>query len=80
MLAASVGSGTNQPIGPNELASALGDDTVQTLSKQTGMSPSDLLASLSRHLPEFVDRLTPDGRLPTQGEAQQLAQSGPEDR
>lgn len=75
-----VGTGPNQPIAPNELANALGDDTVQALSKQTGMSPSDLLAALSRHLPEVVDRLTPEGRLPTQSEAQQLAQSEPEAR
>jgi uncharacterized protein YidB (DUF937 family) len=75
-----VGTGPNQPIPPNELANALGDDTVQALSKQTDMSPSDLLAALSQHLPEVVDRLTPEGRLPTQSEAQQLAQSGPEAR
>ncbi len=72
-----VGTGPNQAIAPNELATALGDDTVQALSNQTGMSPSDLLAALSRHLPEVVDRLTPQGRLPTESEAQQLAQSGP---
>jgi uncharacterized protein YidB (DUF937 family) len=71
-----VGTGANQPIAPNELGNALGDDTVQTLSNQTGMSPSDLLAALSRHLPEVVDQLTPDGRMPTQTEAQQLAESG----
>jgi len=75
-----VGTGPNQPIAPNELANALGDDTVQALSKQTGMSPSDLLAALSQHLPEVVDRLTPEGRVPTLSEAQQLAQSGPEAR
>ncbi len=72
-----VGTGPNQPIAPNELAKALGEDTVQSLSNQTGMSPSDLLAALSRHLPEVVDRLTPEGRLPTQSEAQQIAQSEP---
>jgi uncharacterized protein YidB (DUF937 family) len=71
-----VGTGANQPIAPNELGNALGDDTVQTLSNQTGMSPSDLLAALSRHLPEVVDQLTPDGRMPTQTEAQRLAESG----
>jgi len=71
-----VGDGPNQPIAPDELAHAIGDDTVQALSKQTGLSPSDLLAALSQHLPQVVDQLTPDGRLPTQDEAQQLAQSG----
>lgn len=75
-----VGTGPNRAIAPDELANALGDDTVQALGKQTGMSRSDLLGALSRHLPDVVDRLTPEGRLPTQSEAQQLAQSGPDAR
>ena len=34
------------------------------------MSRDDLLQGLSQHLPELVDQLTPDGRLPTEDEAQ----------
>jgi uncharacterized protein YidB (DUF937 family) len=41
------------------------------------MSRNDLLAALSRHLPEVVDRLTPQGRVPNEREAQQLAESRP---
>jgi len=72
-----VGTGPNQPIAPNELGAALGDDTIDALSRQTGMSRNDLLATLSRHLPEVVDRLTPNGRVPNEREAQQLAESRP---
>ena len=72
-----VGTGPNQPIAPNELGAAIGDDTIDALSRQTGMSRSDLLAALSRHLPEVVDRLTPHGRVPNEREAQQLAESRP---
>lgn len=72
-----VGSGPNQQIPPNELGNAIGEDTIAALSKQTGMSRSDLLAALSRHLPEVVDRLTPQGRVPNEREAQQLAESRP---
>jgi uncharacterized protein YidB (DUF937 family) len=70
-----VGSGPNQSVAPEQLGAALGDDAVDALSRQTGMSRSDLLSALSRHLPEVVDHLTPHGRLPTEGEAQQLAQA-----
>jgi uncharacterized protein YidB (DUF937 family) len=64
-----VGKGPNEEIEPNDLANALGADTIQALSSQTGMSRDELLSGLSQQLPEFVDQLTPDGRLPTEQEA-----------
>ena len=54
---------------PNDLASALGGDTLATLSQQTGIGHEDLLAGLSQHLPDLINQLTPDGRLPTEEEA-----------
>jgi len=47
----------------------LGSDTLNTLSKQTGLSGDELLAGLSQNLPDLVDQLTPKGRLPTEEEA-----------
>jgi uncharacterized protein YidB (DUF937 family) len=67
-----VSNGPNQPIGPNELGAALGEDTLQALSQQTGMGRTDLLAALSQHLPEVVNQLTPQGRLPSESEAARL--------
>ena len=67
-----VGTGPNQEIAPDDLANALGSDTLDALTKQTGMRRADLLAGLSQQLPQFVDQLTPDGRLPTEEEASQM--------
>jgi uncharacterized protein YidB (DUF937 family) len=67
-----VGRGPNQEIAPNDLATALGSDTIEALSNQTGMSHTDLLAGLSQNLPDFIDQLTPDGRLPTTEEASRI--------
>ncbi len=64
-----VGPGKNENIAPDDLANALGADTISALSQQTGMSRDDLLQGLSQNLPELVDQLTPDGRLPTEDEA-----------
>jgi uncharacterized protein YidB (DUF937 family) len=36
------------------------------------MSREDLLNGLSQQLPEVVDQLTPDGRLPSEQEASRL--------
>lgn len=67
-----VNRGPNEDIAPGDLESALGADTIDALSRQTGMGRSDLLSGLSQQLPDFVDQLTPDGRLPTEDEAQRL--------
>ncbi len=68
-----VSSGPNKQIAPNDLANALGADQINTLTSQTGLSREELLSGLSQHLPEVINHLTPDGRLPTEGEvARQL--------
>jgi uncharacterized protein YidB (DUF937 family) len=67
-----IGTGPNKTISEGDLASALGGDTLDTLSNQTGMGREDLLSGLSRQLPRFVDQLTPDGRVPSEEEAQRM--------
>ena len=52
------------------LASALGTSS-RMLIYHFG-SRDELLAGLSQHLPDVVDHLTPDGRLPTEEEAARL--------
>ncbi|MVT53653.1 DUF937 domain-containing protein [Bradyrhizobium yuanmingense] len=63
-----VGKGENKPIAPGDLASALGADQIDSLSAQSGLSREELLSGLSQYLPQVVDHLTPDGRLPTENE------------
>jgi len=63
-----VGKGPNKPIAPGDLASALGADQIDQLSKQSGMSRDDLLNGLSQYLPQVIDHLTPDGRVPQENE------------
>jgi len=63
-----VGKGQNKAISPGDLANALGADQIQSLSAQSGLSRDDLLSGLSQYLPQVVDHLTPDGRLPTENE------------
>jgi uncharacterized protein YidB (DUF937 family) len=63
-----VGNGPNQPVSSDDLATALGADQINTLMAHSGLSRQDLLAGLRQHLPEVVNELTPDGRLPTEQE------------
>jgi uncharacterized protein YidB (DUF937 family) len=63
-----VSSGPNKQISPNDLANALGADQINSLASQTGLSREELLSGLSQHLPDVINHLTPDGRLPTPDE------------
>jgi uncharacterized protein YidB (DUF937 family) len=67
-----VGDGQNQPISPGSLGSALGPSVVKALAEKTGMSEQEVTAQLSQILPGFVDKLTPQGRLPVQDELARL--------
>jgi uncharacterized protein YidB (DUF937 family) len=68
-----IGTGTNRQISPEDLHQALGDDTVNSLAEQAGISKVQLLSDLSEHLPEAVDEATPHGRLPTEAEVSRMA-------
>jgi len=63
-----VGPGQNKPIAPGDLAKALGADQINGLMAQSGLSREDLLSGLSQQLPEVINHLTPEGRLPTESE------------
>jgi uncharacterized protein YidB (DUF937 family) len=67
-----VAKGPNKPLSPSELEEALGPEKISWLMMQTGLSREELLAGLSKELPEVVDKLTPDGHVPTEQEAAKL--------
>ncbi len=58
-----IGQGENQPISPGQLGGALGPDLIRQLAERTGMSEQDLLAQLSKVLPNVVDQMTPNGQI-----------------
>lgn len=62
-----IGHGQNEPVSPQQLRGVLGDDRVQTMASQSGMGEHDFLSQLSQHLPNAVDGVTPNGRLPDEG-------------
>jgi uncharacterized protein YidB (DUF937 family) len=66
-----IGSGQNQPVSPNQVGSALGPNIIKTLAQQSGLSEDELTKQLSQVLPGVVDKLTPNGRLPTLAELSQ---------
>jgi len=63
-----IGVGQNQPVSPTQLRQVLGNETVNNLSRQTGAPRDDLLSQLSKYLPGVIDRLTPNGQVPSDAE------------
>lgn len=59
-----VNQGPNRDIAEADLERAIGSDTLDHLTQQTGLSRSALLSRLSRELPSAIDRYATDGRTP----------------
>ena len=62
-----IGNGPNQPVSPQQLQNVFGSDQVQNMAGQAGMAPQDFLTQLSEHLPNAVNGMTPNGRMPDEG-------------
>ena len=63
-----VSTGQNKPIAPTDLNKVLTNEQIEFLMARTGLPREQLLAGLSEQLPQAVNHLTPDGRLPTADE------------
>ncbi|SER36256.1 Uncharacterized conserved protein YidB, DUF937 family [Faunimonas pinastri] len=66
-----IGNGENRQLEPAQLNDALGSDTVDELSRQTGVPHQEVLSELSRMLPHVVDGMTPQGKVPDEAQASQ---------
>lgn len=66
-VASWVGHGENQAVSGAQIADALGENTVQDIAQQAGISPEHAATGLAQLLPQIIDKLSPDGQLP-QGE------------
>jgi len=59
-----VSRGENKPISPDAMSQVFGDEGLEQISRQAGISPDEASRGLSALLPEVVDRMTPDGTVP----------------
>jgi uncharacterized protein YidB (DUF937 family) len=72
-----IGSGPNQPIDSDKLHQAIGPETVDRLSQNTGMAKGELLLLIAQMLPTIVDRLTPNQHVPDEGEISRMQSNPP---
>ena len=66
-----IGHGDNAPIQPGTLGQVLGSQTISDLAQKAGINEQDLLNQLAQNLPNIINHLTPNGRMPLAGEVEQ---------
>ena len=66
-----ISTGENQPVSGDQIQHALGGNLIQQIAEQLGSSKSEVSGSLSNLLPEIIDKLTPNGKLPESGSLEQ---------
>jgi uncharacterized protein YidB (DUF937 family) len=62
-----IGTGANLGVSAEQLQAVLGGDWIERFAQQLGQHPGEAVQTLAQLLPQVVDRLTPDGRLPDVG-------------
>jgi uncharacterized protein YidB (DUF937 family) len=62
-----IGSGQNLPISAEQLMQVFGAERMQQMAASAGMDQQQLGGQLAAMLPQAVDRLTPEGQIPSGG-------------
>jgi uncharacterized protein YidB (DUF937 family) len=60
-----ISQGPNLPITADQIRQALGSAKVKELAAKMGLPADKLAEKLAQHLPQAVDKATPDGKLPS---------------
>ena len=63
-----IGTGENKPISGAEIEQALGADEVRKAAAKAGMSEEEAADGIAAALPDLVDKISPDGKLPDVGQ------------
>jgi uncharacterized protein YidB (DUF937 family) len=58
-----VSTGQNQAITADTINQVLGSSQVQQFAQQLGVDPKQAADFIAKHLPQVIDKLTPDGQV-----------------
>jgi uncharacterized protein YidB (DUF937 family) len=59
-----VGTGDNLPVSADQISKVLGSGPLAELAGKFGIDPQQVSGMLAQFLPEIVNQMTPQGRLP----------------
>ena len=66
-VASWVGTGQNLPISADQISSVLGDGQIAQMAEKFGLTPDVISSKIAENLPAIVDKLSPNGELPSDG-------------
>ena len=66
-----ISTGQNLPISPEQVLQILGKGQIRQFSKQSGTSNEDITSGLASLLPDLINKLTPEGKIPESDVLQQ---------
>ena len=58
-----IGTGHNLPVSAEEIQKVLGSGPLQAIAAKLGISAEELSGHLAQHLPQVIDKMTPNGKL-----------------
>jgi uncharacterized protein YidB (DUF937 family) len=59
-----ISTGENKPISSEQVQNALGEGQINQMAQDMEVSHQEVLTGLAGLLPQLIDKLTPDGKLP----------------
>ncbi|MFB7183375.1 YidB family protein, partial [Streptomyces sp. NPDC056257] len=60
-----IGTGENKPVSADQIKDALPDGALRKAAEQAGVSPEQAADEIAQVLPQAVDKLTPQGQVPS---------------
>jgi uncharacterized protein YidB (DUF937 family) len=67
-----VGTGPNQQVSGDQMKKVVGDDVVQQVAQEAGISEDEAAGVLAQVVPQVVNGLSPNGQLPSDDDLDQL--------
>jgi uncharacterized protein YidB (DUF937 family) len=67
-----VGTGPNQQVSGDQMKKVVGDDAVQQVAQEAGISEDEAAGVLAQVVPQVVNGLSPNGQLPSDDDLDQL--------
>jgi uncharacterized protein YidB (DUF937 family) len=60
-----ISTGDNKSVSGQQLKQAMDPAALQQMAQQTGMSPDQISNHVAQALPNLIDQVTPDGKVPS---------------
>ena len=62
-----ISTGQNQPVSGEQITHVLGKEQIQQIAEKIGIPKGEVSSGLASILPQIIDKLTPNGKLPESG-------------